>query len=314
MQKAISIRGLSKQYGKLKALDSISFDIGEGEFFGYLGPNGAGKTTTINVITGLSNFSHGSVKVFGHDIVKDYRKARAMIGLSQQEFNFDPFLSIFDILKFQAGYYGIRKPESRVEELLKEFNLYSKKDKDFRKLSGGMKRRLQIAKALVHDPEILILDEPTAGVDVELRHNLWKYLKKLNDEGKTILLTTHYIEEAEKLCSRIGIINKGKIIALDRKENMIEKMSRQVIKIHVSGVKKLPKGIMGKSCGTSFDGSVITISCRDAQKFLPKALTMLSKNKIDIVKIDMIKDRLEDIFLRLTGNNEGGESNEFDGV
>jgi ABC-2 type transport system ATP-binding protein len=211
---AIEIRNLVKRYGPLEAVRDISLTIPRGSFFGFLGPNGAGKTTTIQVLTGLSNRTSGEVRVFGQDVNKHYIECRRRIGLTPQEFNFDRFFDIRTILEFQAGYFGIplKAARSRVDELLQRFDLWEKRNEKAPKLSGGQKRRLLLIKALVHDPEILILDEPTAGVDVELRHELWEYLRRINKEGKTILLTTHYLEEAEKLCGEIAIIHLGKIV------------------------------------------------------------------------------------------------------
>lgn len=222
---AIRIDGLVKRYGSLQAVDHLSLEIQPGEFFGLLGPNGAGKTTILNCIVGLSTFHEGSIKVFGQDVVKDYRLARRNIGLSPQEYNFDRYLSIKDVLLFTAGYFGIpaKEAEPRAIELLKQFDLYAKRDLDFTKLSGGMKRRLSLARALIYQPKILILDEPTAGVDVELRLELWQLLQDLNREGMTIVLTTHYLEEAQRLCRRIGIINHGQLVALDATDSLLER-------------------------------------------------------------------------------------------
>ena len=212
---AIEIQSLRKTYDTGdKALKGIDLNIKQGSFFGLLGPNGAGKTTTIGILTGLVNKTSGSAKILGHDIITDFKPARKSIGLSPQEINLDVFFSVRQILLFQAGYYGVpqKLAEDRVDTILKKLDLYNKRNETSRHLSGGMKRRIQIAKALVHNPPILILDEPTAGVDIELRHMLWDYLRELNNAGKTILLTTHYIEEAEKLCDEIAIINDGEII------------------------------------------------------------------------------------------------------
>ncbi len=221
---AISVQGLTKNYGAFRAVDAISFDVREGDFLAFLGPNGAGKTTTIHSITGLCNFeAGGSVRVFGHDVVKDYRRTRPLIGLCPQEFNFDPFLSIEGLLVYQAGYFGVPKREAlkRAHDLLKRFRLFEKKDKDFRKLSGGMKRRLLICRALVHDPKILILDEPTAGADVELKYHIWDFLRELNASGKTIFLTTHYMDEAEVLSNTVIILNKGRILHHGDKKTLV---------------------------------------------------------------------------------------------
>ena len=224
---AIQISHLTKRYGNFKAIDDVSLEVSQGDFVGFLGPNGAGKTTTIHSITGLSNFQAGRIEVFGMDIVKDYRKTRPLIGLCPQEFNLDPFLTIENILVYQAGYFGVPKIDAvkRARELLTYFRLDDKKNLDFRKLSGGMKRRLLLCRALVHDPKILILDEPTAGADLELRHHIWKYLQELNHRGKTIFLTTHYMEEAEKLSKTIMIIDKGKIVHSGTKEALTKDQS-----------------------------------------------------------------------------------------
>jgi ABC-2 type transport system ATP-binding protein len=223
--KALEIKGLKKSYDGRVAVDGISLDIERGEFFGFLGPNGAGKTTTINCITGVANYDEGSVTVFGLDVTKRYREARAKIGIAPQEFNIDFFSPVWKTLDFIGGYYGIPKRlrSKRVEELLVRFGLEAHADKQFRHLSGGLKRRVMLARALVHDPEFLILDEPTAGADVQLRHDLWRYLMEMNAAGKTILLTSHYIEEVEKLCSRIAIIDSGRIVATGDKEEFIKK-------------------------------------------------------------------------------------------
>lgn len=212
---ALEIKNFTKKYGEKVAVDNITLTIPEGEFFGFLGKNGAGKTTTISAITGIGTITSGSIEVFGIDVVQNYREARKKIGLSPQESNVDIFQKISHMLWFTGGYYGMKSKEreTRVEELLKILELDEHKHKTYRELSGGLKRRAMLARAMMHDPALLILDEPTAGVDVELRHELWKYLKRINEEGKTILFTSHYLEEVEELCHRIAIINAGKIIA-----------------------------------------------------------------------------------------------------
>jgi len=224
MSDAISVKDLVKNYPDVEALKGVSLNIKEGEFFGLLGPNGAGKTTIIQILTGLCNKTSGEVHLFDKDVYKDYQEARALIGLVPQEFNFDIFEKVYNILYFNAGFFWIPKKdrEEIIKKVLTDLGLWEKKDAQARQLSGGMKRKLMIARALIHKPKILILDEPTAGVDVETRKTMWKYFQKLNDEGTTILLTTHYLEEAEALCKRIAIINKGKIIKLDTTENLLK--------------------------------------------------------------------------------------------
>lgn len=221
---ALAVSNFTKRYGTKVAVDNISFEIQPGEFFGFLGPNGAGKTSTINCVTGIATVSAGTIKVFGHDVVTDYRAARTKIGLSPQEFNVDFFMKPRQILWYVGGYYGMPAVarRKRVDELLQQFDLTAHADKPFRALSGGLKRRLMVARAMIHDPEILILDEPTAGLDVELRHELWKYLEDINRAGKTILFTSHYLEEVERLCSRIAVINKGKIVAIENKAQFVK--------------------------------------------------------------------------------------------
>ncbi len=228
---AIKIQGLVKNYGAFCALKDISFEVQKGDFFGFLGPNGAGKTTTINVITGLSNYSSGTANIFGHDVTKDYRKTRRLVGLCGQEFNFDPFLDIRRLLVYQAGYFGVPRTEAndRAESLLKRFQLWDKHKQSFRTLSGGMKRRLLLCRALIHDPQILILDEPTAGADIELKYQIWDYLKKINAEGKTIFLTTHYMQEAEILCRKLSIIHKGEIVKTGLKEDVLKGRSLEQV-------------------------------------------------------------------------------------
>jgi ABC-2 type transport system ATP-binding protein len=220
---ALKIDGLVKRYGDFTAVDGISFEVAEGAFFGLLGPNGAGKTTTINAIVGLAKITAGSIELFGHDAERDWRLARRQVGLAPQEYNFDRYLNIRDVLIFQAGYYGIKGPAvaKRADMLLERFDLASKAKQVYTKLSGGMKRRLTLARALIHEPRLVILDEPTAGVDVELRLELWSLLRELNTNGTTIILTTHYLEEAEELCDRIGIIQSGKLIALEETQHLI---------------------------------------------------------------------------------------------
>lgn len=223
VEAALEIKNLVKKYGETTAVDSISLTVPKGEFFGFLGPNGAGKTTTIKCITGISTITSGSIKTFGIDVVSQYREARKKIGLAPQEFNIDIFAKTYDILWYIAGYYGIPRGErdARVREVLDAVELTNHAQKPFQALSGGLKRRVILARAMIHDPDLLILDEPTAGVDVEMRHDLWRYLQEINKRGKTILLTSHYLEEVELLCSRIAIINKGKIAAIGDKKEFI---------------------------------------------------------------------------------------------
>jgi ABC-2 type transport system ATP-binding protein len=211
----LKIQNLTKRYKKTAAVNNLSLSVPRGQFFGFLGPNGAGKSSTINCIVGVARITEGTITVNGHDVVEDYREARKQIGISPQEFNTDFFGKAEDILDYMAGFYGIpkKKRQERVELLLAQFGLEEHRTKKFNELSGGLKRRLILARALVHDPDLLILDEPTAGVDVEQRHDLWKYFRDLNEKGKTIMLTSHYLEEVELLCDRVAIINHGTIVS-----------------------------------------------------------------------------------------------------
>ena len=220
---ALDIQNLVKKYNDKTAVNNISLTIKRGEFFGFLGPNGAGKSTTINAITGISKITSGTIKIFGVDVEKEYREARKLVGLSPQEFNVDIFAKVKDILYIVGGYYGIPKKERllRVDELIERFHLAKYADMRFKQLSGGYKRRVVLARALIHRPELLILDEPTSGVDVELRHELWDHLKELNKQGTTILLTSHYLEEVEMLCEKIAIISDGHIIKQGTKTELI---------------------------------------------------------------------------------------------
>ncbi|PIR54691.1 ABC transporter ATP-binding protein [Candidatus Peregrinibacteria bacterium CG10_big_fil_rev_8_21_14_0_10_36_19] len=218
---ALKISHVQKEYKSgTKALQGLDFEVRRGEFFALLGPNGSGKTTLINIIAGPTKITEGSVKIFGLDIAEHREETKRLIGVVPQEISFDSFFTVNETMKIRSGYYGIRNNQEHIDEILEKLNLHEKKHANTRALSGGMKRRLLVAQALVHKPKLLILDEPTAGVDVELRHNLWKYMKELNEGGLTVLLTTHYLEEAENLCERIAIINKGKLAALDTTANL----------------------------------------------------------------------------------------------
>tara|TARA_Y100000590_G_scaffold468174_1_gene649853 strand:- start:11181 stop:12116 length:936 start_codon:yes stop_codon:yes gene_type:complete len=303
---AIEIKNLQKSYEDTVALRGIDLTIEPGEFYGLLGPNGAGKTTTIGIITGLVKLESGSVSVFGKDIIRDYRFTRSKIGVSPQEFTSDWFFSIEKLLIFQAGYYGIPKnlAQPRVDEVMKKLGLYEKRDDKIRFLSGGMKRRFMIAKSLVNDPDILILDEPTAGVDVELRRMLWEYLQELHEKGKTILLTTHYIEEAEKLCGRVSIINDGKIATEGAPHELIRSLGKGSIEVQLTGWQASDGG---KLNGLSFtyepgegDGR-LSFSVDDPEKELPQVVELVSRNGCHIHEVKITKSNLEDVFVALTG-------------
>ncbi len=302
MEPAISINGLQKFYGKLQALDNLSLEVRAGEFFGFLGPNGAGKSTTINILTGLSTYTQGQVTVFGKDVIRDYREARKLIGTVPQEFNFDDFFTVDEIMRYYAGYFGIRGHEARkrVDELLEQFDLTQKKKVDVTRLSGGMKRRLLIARAMIHNPKILIMDEPSAGVDVELRRKIWQFMLDLNKQGTTILLTTHYIEEAERLAKRIGIINHGKIIVIDEKDKLIEQLHKKNLDLTLSKpIEAIPEQLK-KYKLFLLDVNKIRIVCEE--KFSKgEILADVKKAGLEVITEEVTKSSLEDIFIEITG-------------
>ncbi len=231
---AIRIRGAAKRYGALRALDGVDLEIGEGEFFGLLGPNGAGKTTLISALAGLVRADSGTLEVMGHDVVTDYRNARSKLGVVPQELVFDPFFTVREALRIQSGYFGIRNNDDWIDEILASLDLTAKAGANMRSLSGGMKRRVLVAQALVHRPPVIVLDEPTAGVDVELRQGLWQFIRKLNGAGHTIVLTTHYLEEAETLCGRIAMLKAGKIVALDTTANLLARFATHSLRVRLA--------------------------------------------------------------------------------
>ena len=299
---AIEIKGLTKSYGNVHALNGVDIKINEGEFFGLLGPNGAGKTTTINILTGLVFRDKGSTKIFGKDTVNDYRFTRSKIGIAAQELSVDWFFPIEKLLFFQAGYYGIRKKDAKptIDKLLARLGLEKKKDARLRQLSGGMKRRFQLAKALVHDPDIIILDEPTAGVDVELRRDLWQYLRDLHYKGKTILLTTHYIEEAELLCENVAIIDEGKILKEGPPKILTQELGTAGISINIGNTNQKLDPYFSEYTYT-IEKNRLHFSVKDPDKALPKIIKKLSEADIHINSIDSNRSSLEDVFLNLTG-------------
>ena len=301
---AIQIKGLKKSYNNTPALKGVDIEISKGELFGLLGPNGAGKTTTINILTGLVFKDAGTCLVFEKDIVKDYRYTRSKIGIAAQELSVDWFFTIEKLLYFQAGYYGIstKKAKTKVDDLLERLGLDKKRDSRLRQLSGGMKRRFQIAKALVHDPDILILDEPTAGVDVELRHDLWKYLKELHKKGKTILLTTHYIEEAELLCDNVAIIDEGTILKEGSPKQLTKELGKSGVTVQTGKAIQNIENLLTDLTYTIED-SRLHFSVDDAEKAIPNIIQKLSKINIPIHSITTETSSLEDVFLDLTGKS-----------
>ena len=300
---AIEVKKLHKVYeGGLEALKGINLSIPQGSFYGLLGPNGAGKTTTIGIITGLVHLTNGTASVMGYDTIREYRKARRLIGLSPQELNFDVFFSIGELLTLQAGYYGLpySKAKERTTIMLQQFGLTEKRKSRARELSGGMKRRVQIAKALVHDPPIVILDEPTAGVDIELRHMLWDYLRQINKEGKTILLTTHYIEEAEQLCKTVSIIDDGNIIATDSPKKLTQ--SHGMSGLEVTLLSNLDNLEMDSWSYKKNDGKIY-VDTSQPEKDIAKIISQIVTQGGAIDNVRIYRSSLEDVFMKLTGKS-----------
>jgi ABC-2 type transport system ATP-binding protein len=244
MTPAVRLRGLEKRFKTTHALKGVDLDIAQGEFFALLGPNGAGKTTLISVLAGLARPTAGSAAVMGFDVLRDYRGARRNLGVVPQELVYDAFFTVREMLRFQSGYYGLRKNDAWIDELLAHLGLTDKADAYTRTLSGGMKRRLLVAQALVHKPPVIVLDEPTAGVDVELRQSLWAFIRRLNREGHTILLTTHYLEEAETLCERVAMLKEGRIVALDRTDNLLHSEEERRLELRLTG--ELPESLRAR--------------------------------------------------------------------
>ena len=238
---AVSIDNVVKNFGSLRALDGVSLQIAEGEFFGLLGPNGAGKTTLISCLAGLVRPDAGRLTVMGRDVRSDYREARRRLGVVPQELVFDPFFSVRETLRIQSGYFGLRNNDDWIDEILENLDLTNKADVNMRRLSGGMKRRVLVAQALVHKPPVIVLDEPTAGVDVELRQGLWQFVQRLNREGHTVILTTHYLEEAEALCGRIAMLKQGRIVALDTTRNLLARLSGHELTLRLADSERLPE-------------------------------------------------------------------------
>ncbi|MGM0472329.1 MAG: ABC transporter ATP-binding protein [Bacillota bacterium] len=306
MSTAIKIEDVNKSFGNLQALADVSLEIQEGEFFGLLGPNGAGKSTLINILGGLAHKDSGKVSILSTDIDQNHRQAKKSLGIVPQELIIDPYFNPREALKLQAGYFGIEDSEEKIDELLTALDLQDKATAYSRKLSGGMKRRLLIAKALVHDPEIIILDEPTAGVDVELRNSLWRYIRKLNDEGKTIILTTHYLEEAEALCDRIAIMDQGEIITVDSKKNLINSIDKKRVELKTATtIEEVPDFLEQYSFEIKEDFHKIIIELNKDQ--IEEFINQLYQSKLKINDLNISSAKLEDVFLKLT--NLGGKDN-----
>ncbi len=282
----------------VKALDHVSFSIEEGEFFGLLGPNGAGKTTLISLLAGLSKATSGRIEVLGKNVVNDFAFTRRRLGIVPQELVFDPFFSVRETLKIQSGYFGIRRNDDWIDELLASLGLTDKAHANMRQLSGGMKRRVMVAQALVHRPPVIVLDEPTAGVDVELRQTLWQFIAKLNKAGHTILLTTHYLEEAEALCTRIAMLKSGRVVALAPTAELLANASSNVLRLKVDG--DLPAELASKARVT---GRVVQLKAHSAAE-VEQHLAAIRKAGLDAQEIEIRKADLEDVFLDMMAKGD----------
>ena len=304
---ALSLRQLSKTYRNgVHALKGIDLDVEQGDFFALLGPNGAGKTTAIGIITSLVNKTSGQVRVFGHDIDTDLEAAKACIGLVPQEINFNQFEKVSTILVNQAGCYGIPRgvAKERMEVWLRKLQLWEKRDAVSRSLSGGMKRRLMIARALIHEPKLLILDEPTAGVDIEVRRSMWEFLRQLNDDGTTIILTTHYLEEAENLCRNIAIIDEGRIIEHDRMATVLRKLHSEVFVLNLRQPLAAAPELPGYAVQLADDGSIEVEITRSQN--LNDIFAALSARGVEVVSMRNKANRLEELFMRLVEGRDAG--------
>jgi ABC-2 type transport system ATP-binding protein len=294
---AISFQHVSKVYRgagrEVQALDDVSFDIEAGEFFGLLGPNGAGKTTLISVLAGLSQATGGRVLVRGHDVVTDYAAARKSLGIVPQELVFDPFFSVRESLRIQGGYFGVHSNDAWIDELLANLGLADKADANMRQLSGGMKRRVLVAQALVHRPPVIVLDEPTAGVDVELRQTLWQFVARLNKEGHTVLLTTHYLEEAEALCGRIAMLKQGRVVALDRTSALLAGTASTMLRFKTDDA--LPPALAAHARVT---GRIVQLTAHDASE-VETLLAALRAGGVKVEDLEIGRADLEDVFLEI---------------
>lgn len=297
MLPAIDVAGVTKSFGKVRALDAVSLQVEQGEFFALLGPNGAGKTTLISALAGLTRMDQGRLQVMGHDVSADYRAARRALGIVPQEIVFDPFFSVRETLRFQAGYFGIPRGaalDAWIDELLHKLSLTEKADNNMRQLSGGMKRRVLVAQALVHRPPVIVLDEPTAGVDVELRQTLWQFIRELNLSGRTILLTTHYLEEAQQLCTRIAMMKKGQVVAMDTTAHLLSAFSERVLRVVLED--ELPAILV--TARLRQEGAWHCFEIRDYAEVEQK-LAELRNCAARIVNLEVTEPDLEDVFVKL---------------
>ena len=295
MSIAVAIQQVVKDFPGLRALDGVSLEIAEGEFFGLLGTNGAGKTTLISCLAGLVRPTSGRLSILGHDVLTDYREARRCLGVVPQELVFDPFFSVRETLRFQSGYYGIRGNDDWIDEILANLDLTAKAETNMRRLSGGMKRRVLVAQALVHRPPVIVLDEPTAGVDVELRQTLWQFIQRLNRQGHTIILTTHYLEEAEALCGRIAMLKQGQVVALDTTQNLLARFSGHTLNLRLRPGAVLPASLIARATAVNGGWSVRIAGFEEIEP----VLAGLREGGCALEDFQLAQTDLEDVFVRL---------------
>lgn len=295
---AVAFAGVVKRFGAFTALDGVDLEIAQGEFFGLLGPNGAGKTTLISCLAGLARPSAGSIRVLGHEVQEDYREARRRLGVVPQELVFDPFFTVRETLRIQSGYFGIRRNDDWIDEILANLDLADKADTNMRRLSGGMKRRVLVAQALVHRPPVIVLDEPTAGVDVELRQGLWRFIRRLNEAGHTIVLTTHYLEEAEALCQRIALLKRGRILALDSTANLLARFSGHSLTLKLSGEQELPPSL--EPLVQRRNGREVVLQLNRLEQ-VETVLASLRQAGLGLEDLRLNAPDLEDAFMALVG-------------
>lgn len=300
---AIEVRQLRKHFGSVRALGEIDLDIRKGEFFALLGPNGAGKTTLINIIAGLALADSGSVRVMGYDVRSDYREARRMLGVVPQELVFDPFFTVRETLTIQSGYYGLKNNAGWIEEIIHNLDLDDKADANMRSLSGGMKRRVLVAQALVHKPPVIVLDEPTAGVDVELRQGLWRFIKQLNGNGHTIVLTTHYLDEAEALCSRVAMLKQGNIVALDSIKNLTNTLSGCMVRLRLTP-DILPAPL--QPLADNHEDGCHLLALEDYAQ-LEGVLAALRAARTQVVEMQVLQPDLEEVFMKIMNTGQALE-------
>jgi ABC-2 type transport system ATP-binding protein len=295
MPAAIELQQVHKRFSTVRALDGVSLQIEEGEFFGLLGPNGAGKTTLISILAGLARADSGRLRVMGYDVVAQYQHARRLIGVVPQELVFDPFFTVRETLRIQSGYFGLRENDRWIDEIIERLDLTEKAHANMRQLSGGMKRRVLVAQALVHKPPVIILDEPTAGVDVELRQGLWRFIRELNQAGHTVVLTTHYLEEAEALCSRIAMLKQGLVVALDTTRNLLRGVTGVRLRLRLSP-DRLPFAWAGRVVAHDASSRVLAL---DDYAQIENVLSDLREEHIEVQELEVLQIDLEDVFVQM---------------